>query len=196
MQPTEDSADELALAPYSVTQAQQEEEFSDELAPFALGYLYKGDDSQDPSGIDPSTSITTSFTSSLNTYQNRSKRQRSPRPQATEAHASKGRSRGTKEPETSGSTVESASPSASESLQLWTYRRRDRLFLFNAQDGEVKTETKDRAQQVLDDGSKHYRWQSPKSERMFWTNTLAKEPGKRRGSNWKALLSYTLGLII
>ncbi|KAG5744475.1 hypothetical protein H9Q70_012822 [Fusarium xylarioides] len=106
LQPTEDSADELApTPPYFVTQAQHEEESPDELAPSPLGYLYKGDDSQDPSGIDPSTSITTSFSP----YQSRSKRQRSPRSQVAEGHASKARSRSTRGAEPSGSTQGSAS---------------------------------------------------------------------------------------
>ncbi|KAF5530707.1 glyoxylate reductase [Fusarium mexicanum] len=184
MQPIEDSADELApTPPCSVTQAQHEEESPDELAPSPLGYLYKGDNSQDPSGIDQSTSITTSFTSSFSTYQARSKRQRSPRSQIAEDHAPKTRSRGTRGAELSGSTQGSASTSASQPLRVRTYWRKDKLCFLNAQDEEVKTVTKDWAQQVLDDGSKYYYWQSPKSGRMFWTNTLAKEPRKRRGGN-------------
>lgn len=182
VQPTEDSADELApTPPYYVTQAQHAEESPDELAPSPLGYLYEGEDSQDPPGIDPSTSITTSFTSSFSPHQSRSKRQRSPRSQATEAHMSKIRSRDTKGPDTSASVAESGSTGASKSLEVWTYWRRDKLCFLNAQDEEVKTVTEDWIQQVLDDGSKYFYWQSPKSSQMFWTNTLAKEPRQRRG---------------
>lgn len=66
MQPTEDSADELApTPPYYVTQAQCADESPNELAPSPLGYLYEGHDSRDPSGIDPSTSTTISFTLSF-----------------------------------------------------------------------------------------------------------------------------------
>ncbi|KAF5708946.1 glyoxylate reductase [Fusarium globosum] len=184
MQPTEDSADELAPAStYYMTQAQHEEESPDELAPSPLGYPYEGEESQDPPGIDPSTSITTSFTSSFGPHQSRSKRQRSPRSQATETHMSKIRSRDTRGPDTPASMAESASTGASKSLEVWTYWRRDKLCFLNAQDEEVKTITDDWVQQVWDDGSKYYYWQSPKSGRLFWTTTLAKEPRKKEGGN-------------
>ncbi|KAG5792212.1 hypothetical protein H9Q69_008736 [Fusarium xylarioides] len=103
---------------YYITQAQRAEESPDELAPSPLGYLYEGDDSQDPSGADPSTSITTSFTSSFDPYQSRSKRQRSPRSQLVEGHASKTRSRGTRGDESSGSARGSASTEIAESFQV------------------------------------------------------------------------------
>ncbi|KAF5529852.1 glyoxylate reductase, partial [Fusarium mexicanum] len=182
LQPTEDSADELApTPPYFVTQAQHEEESPDELAPSPLGYLYEGDDSQDPSGIDPSTSITTSFTSSFSPYQSRSKRQRSPRSQVAEGHASKTRSRSTRGAEPSGSTQGSASVSTAESFQVYTYWRKEKLCFLNRQEEEVKTALKDWVEQVSDDGSKYFYWQSPKSGRVFWATTLAKGSRKKRG---------------
>ncbi|KAF5675921.1 glyoxylate reductase [Fusarium denticulatum] len=141
IEPTEDSADELAPTPPYMTQAQHEEESPDELAPFPLDYPYEGDDSQDPSGIDPSTSITTSFTSSFSPYQSRSKRQRSPRSQVAEGHASKTRPRSTRGAEPSGSTQGSASVSTAESFQVYTYWRKERLCFLNRQEEEVKDST-------------------------------------------------------
>ncbi|KAG5763567.1 hypothetical protein H9Q72_008331 [Fusarium xylarioides] len=187
MQPTEDSADELAPSPpFYVNQARHKEESPDELAPSPVDYLDGGNDSQDLSSFNPSTSITTSFSP----YQSRSKRQRSPRSQFAEDHAPKARSRGIRGAEPSGSTQGSAlatqgsAPvSTAESFQVRTYWKKDRLCFLNSHQEEVKTIAKDWVQQVLDDGSKYFYWQSPESGRVFWATTLAKEPRKKRGGN-------------
>ncbi|KAG5799299.1 hypothetical protein H9Q69_001674 [Fusarium xylarioides] len=180
MQPTEDSADELAPSPpFYVNQARHKEESPDELAPSPVDYLDGGNDSQDLSSFNPSTSITTSFSP----YQSRSKRQRSPRSQFAEDHAPKARSRGIRGAEPSGSTQGSAPVSTAESFQVRTYWKKDRLCFLNSHQEEVKTIAKDWVQQVLDDGSKYFYWQSPESGRVFWATTLAKEPRKKRGGN-------------
>ncbi|KAI3390238.1 hypothetical protein diail_11349, partial [Diaporthe ilicicola] len=82
-QPLEDAADELApSSTHYTTQIQHEEDSPDELALTPPGYLYEGDDSQDPPGVDLPTSLTTSFASSFDPHQSRPKRQRSPRSDA------------------------------------------------------------------------------------------------------------------
>lgn len=183
IQPIEDSADELApTPPHYTTQAQHEGESPDELAPSPSGYLYQGDDSQDPSGIGPSTSITTSFTSSFSPYQGRSKRQRSPRSQVVEGNTPKTRSRGTRGAEP-GPARGAVPTDAAETYQVWTYWRKEKLCFLDRQEEEVETVLKDWVEQVRDDESKYFYWQSPKSGRVFWATTLAKGPRKKRGGN-------------
>ncbi|KAJ4230719.1 hypothetical protein NW757_013984 [Fusarium falciforme] len=183
-QPLEDSADELAPSPtLYTTQIQHEEDSPDELALTPPGYLYEGDDSQDPPGVDPPTSLTTSFASSFDPHQSRPKRQRSPRSDAVESHTSKTRSRNTRKAKSSTTATGPEVAGAGESFQVWTYRKKGELCFLNMQEQEIRTEARDWTEQVLDDGSKRFHWQSPKSGRVFWTTGLAMDPRKRRGGN-------------
>ncbi|KAK7428985.1 hypothetical protein QQZ08_004497 [Neonectria magnoliae] len=174
-QPPEDSADELAPSPPYTTHIPYEEDSPDELALSPPGYLYEGDDSQDPLAVDPPTSLTTSFASSFGT-QSRPKRQRSPRSDAVEGHTSKTRSRSTREAESSATTPGPIVAGTGKSFQVRTYWKKGKLCFLNLQKQEIKTEARDWTEQVLDDGSKRFSWQSPKSERVFWTTTLAADP--------------------
>ncbi|KAG5812878.1 hypothetical protein H9Q71_004074 [Fusarium xylarioides] len=178
-QPPEDSADELAPSPPYTTQIPYEEDSPDELALSPPGYLHEGDDSQDPLAVDPPTSLTTSFASSFGP-QSRPKRQRSPRSDAVEGHTSKTRSRSTREAESSVTTPGPIVAGTGKSFQVRTYWKKGKLCFLNLQKQEIKTEARDWMEQVLDDGSKRFSWQSPKSERVFWTTTLAADSGVNR----------------
>ncbi|KAJ4314684.1 hypothetical protein N0V84_008759 [Fusarium piperis] len=187
-QPLEDWADELAPSPthyttHYTTQIQHEEDSPDELAPTPPGYLYEGDDSQDPPGVDSPTSLTTSFTSSFDPHQSRPKRQRSPRSDAIESHTSKTRSRNTRKAKSSTTATGPEVAGTGESFQVLTYRKKGKLCFLNMQEQEIRTEARDWTEQVLDDGSKYFHWQSPKSGRVFWTTALAMDPRKKRGGN-------------
>ncbi|KAH8752755.1 hypothetical protein F5883DRAFT_691204 [Diaporthe sp. PMI_573] len=183
-QPPEDLADELAPSPtHYATQIQHEEDSPDELALTPPGYLYEGDDSQDPPGVDPPTSLTTSFASSFDPHQSRPKRQRSPRSDAVESHTSKTRSRNTRRAKSSTTITGPEVAGTGESFQVWTYRKKGELCFLNMQEQEIRTEARDWTEQVLDDGSKRFHWQSPKSGRVFWTTALAMDPRKKRGGN-------------
>ncbi|RMJ03710.1 hypothetical protein CDV36_014764 [Fusarium kuroshium] len=182
IQPLEDPADGLAASSTRyTTQIQHEEDSPDELALTPPGSLYEGDDSQDPPGVDPPTSLTTSFASSFNPHQGRPKRQRSPRSDAVEGHTSKTRSRSTREAESPTTATGPVVGCTGESFQVWTYRKKGELCFLNMQEQEIRTEARDWTEQVLDDGSKRFHWQSPKSGRVFWTTRLAMNPRKRRG---------------
>ncbi|KAK0718738.1 hypothetical protein B0T21DRAFT_351541 [Apiosordaria backusii] len=176
-QSPEDSTDELApsLRPYT-TQIQHEEESPDELALTPPGYLYEGDDSQDPQGVGPPTSLTTSFASSFGPYQSRPKRQRSPRSDAVEGQTSKIRSRNTREAESSTTTTGPVVSGTVGSFQVRTYWKKGKLCFLNLREQEIETETRDWMEQALDDGSKCFYWRSPKSGRVFWTTALPADP--------------------
>lgn len=178
IQPLEDSIDELAPSPPRYTSQTRHE-----LAFSPPGYLYEGDDSQDPSAVDPPTSLTTSFASSFDPHQGRPKRQRSPRSDAVEGYTSKARSRSTREAESPTTPIGLVVGGTGESFQVWTYRKKGELYFLNMQEQEIKTEARDWTEQVMDDGSKRFHWQSPKSGRVFWTTRLAVNPRKRRGNN-------------
>ncbi|KAM5349209.1 hypothetical protein ACJZ2D_017209 [Fusarium nematophilum] len=122
----------------------QHEDSTDELALSSPNYLYADDDSQDPSQVsmapdinDPSMSFATSFTSSLSSYQTRSKRQRSPRSSMPEHHASKSRTRrNTRAAQSSAPPTGSAQAGAAESSWVETYWRKGKLCFKNPQDQE------------------------------------------------------------
>jgi hypothetical protein len=183
IQPLEDSADELAPSPRYTTQIQHDEDSLDDLALSPPGYLYEGDDSQDPSAVDPPTSLTTSFASSFGPYQSRPKRQRSPRSDAVEGHTSKARSRNTREAKSSAITTGPVVAGTGESFQVRTYRKKGKLCFLNLREQEIKTEARDWIEQASGDGSKRFYWQSPKSGRVFWTAVLATDPEMKRGSS-------------
>ncbi|CAG9946340.1 unnamed protein product [Clonostachys rosea f. rosea IK726] len=183
-QSIEDSADELALSPtHYITYIQYEEDSPDELALSPPGYLYEGDDSQDPSAVDLLTSLTTSFASSFGPDQSRPKRQRSLRSEAVKGHTSKSRSRNTTEGGSSTTATGPVTAGTDQYFKVRTYWKKGKLCFLNLQEQEIRTEARDWMEQVLDDGSKYFYWQSPKSGRVFWTTTLAKNIGKKQRSN-------------
>lgn len=144
-QPPENSADELAPSPLGcTTQIRHGEDSPDELALSPPGYLYEGDNSQDPSAVDPPTSLTTSFASSFDPHQSRSKRQRSPRSDAAEGHTSKARSRNTRKIPPSSTTATGPEVAGiGEPFQVWTYRKKGKLYFLNMQEQEIRTEARD-----------------------------------------------------
>ncbi|KAK0615137.1 hypothetical protein B0T17DRAFT_497610 [Bombardia bombarda] len=199
IQPTEDSADELAPAPFYTTERlhedstaelapplrqyttdmQREEDSADELALSPPNYLYEDDDSQDPLGIDPPTSLTTSFRSSFSSYQARPKRAReSLTPPRRQSHSVKRRAQPLPQQtiESSTSATGSIQPGPSESHWVETYRRHRKVCFRNPEGKEVKTGLKDWTEQTAADGSQCFYWQS--SGRAFWATKLPKEAKK------------------